>query len=159
MQSYIKLFMLGVILLLGSPGVSAGFDMSPYPAPKPGYRRMVFFLPVLSDEENHKVEIIVGKMLHVDCNKHWFIGHLSEELARGWGYTYFSLNLVTGPTSTLLACPPKQQDRLTFVPVVSDEGLLPYNSKLPMVVYVPSEFEVHYQIWTTDGKQGEARVQ
>ena len=149
MQRYAKFLIISSFLLSSVPVFAADSpEMQPFPEAEEGFKRMVIHLPALADEGANKLEIIIGKTLKVDCNKHWFIGHLSEKAVRGWGYTYFILKLVTGPTSTLMACPPGQKEQDTFVPVHSDEGLLSYNSKAPVVVYVPIEFDVRYRIWT-----------
>ena len=133
--------------------------MKPYPPAEDGYKRMVIHLQPLANEDINKLEIIIGKTLKVDCNKHWFIGHLFEEIAQGWGFTYFMLKGVTGPASTLMACQPSQNQQDEFVQVRSDEGLLPYNSKLPVVVYVPNDFDVHYRIWAVKEESGVAEME
>ena len=71
----------------------------------------------------------------------------------------FMLKGVTEPASTLMACPPSQNQQEKFVQVRSDEGLLPYNSKLPVVVYVPNDFDVHYRIWTVKEESGVAEME
>ena len=155
-QSYAKFLVISGFLLFNSHIFADSYGMKPYPPAEQGYKRMVIHLQALANEDNNKVEIMIGKTLKVDCNKHWFIGHLSEEIAKGWGFTYFMLKLVTGPTSTLMACPPGQKEQEAFVQVRSDQGLLRYNSKLPVVVYVPNDFEVHYRIWTAKEESGVA---
>ena len=157
MQRYAKfLFISGFLLLNASVFADDSPAMKPFPPAEDGFKRMVIHLPALADEASNKLEILIGKTLKIDCNKHWFIGHLSEKAVKGWGFTYFSLKLVTGPTSTLMACPPGQKEHDAFVPVHSDEGLLSYNSKAPVVVYVPIEFDVHYRIWTAKEESGVA---
>jgi len=162
MQRYTQSLVISGFLLLGTPVFAApplptsSLAMKPFPPAEKGFKRMVIHLQPLVDEDANKLEIIIGKTLKIDCNRHWFIGHLSEDAVRGWGFTYFSLKLVTGPTSTLMACPAGQQEHDAFVPVRSNEGLLPYNSKSPVVVYVPNEFEVHYRIWTAKEESGAA---
>ncbi|MCY1426008.1 Ecotin [compost metagenome] len=53
--------------------------------------------------------------------------------------------------STLMACPDgkRQQD---IVPVVGDGFMLRYNSKLPLVLYVPKDIEVRYRVWSASSK-------
>ena len=120
---------------------------------------MVIYLKPLENEDNYKVELMIGKTLKVDCNKHFFIGHLNEEVAKGWGYTYFVLTFATGPSSTMMACPPGQKEQDAFVQVRLEQGLLRYNSKLPVVVYVPNDFNVHYRIWTAKEEPGVAEME
>jgi ecotin len=146
-QCFYKFIILSSILLFNTFVFADSSGMKPYPPAEEGYKRMVINLPLLADEDTHKLELIIGKTIKVDCNHHWFGGQLTEEVAKGWGYTYFILKSVQGPASTLMACPPEMKDQETFVQVRGDGNLLRYNSKLPMVVYVPIDFEVHYKIW------------
>ncbi|KAF1019879.1 MAG: Ecotin [Pseudomonas sp.] len=46
-----------------------------------------------------------------------------------------------------MACPDTTK-RKDFVPVIGKGFLLRYNSKLPIVVYVPKDVEVRYRIWS-----------
>ena len=159
MQRYAIFFVISSLLLFGTHISAASNDLKPYPPAAEGYKRMVIRLPALTDEDNNKLELIIGKTLKVDCNRHWFGGQLVEKIAEGWGFPYFILNSVTGPASTLMACPPDQKEQATFVQVRSDQGLLRYNSKLPVVVFVPNDFEVHYRIWTAREESGVAQVE
>lgn len=156
MQPYAKFLFISGLLLSSISIFAASDEMKPYPPAEEGYKRMVIHLQPLADEDANKLEIIIGKTLKVDCNRHWFIGQMTEEVAKGWGFPYFILKSVTGPASTLMACPPNQKEHEAFVQVQSDEGLLSYNSKLPVVVYVPVDFEVHYRIWTAKEESGVA---
>jgi ecotin len=146
-QCFYKFIILSSILLFNTFVFADSSGIKPYPPAEEGYKRMVINLPLLVDEDAHKLELIIGKTIKVDCNHHWFGGQLTEEVAKGWGYTYFILKSVQGLASTLMACPPEMKDQETFVQVRGDGNLLRYNSKLPMVVYVPIDFEVHYKIW------------
>jgi ecotin len=132
-------------------GVLAGGmedDLKPYPAPEAGFERWVFRIPPLEQENDRKVEVIVGKTLSVDCNRTWFGGNLEQRAAKGWGYSFYVLEKVGGPATTLMACPPGQERTDAFVAVQGKGFLQRYNSKLPMVVYVPEGFQVRYRIWS-----------
>ena len=131
-------------------------DMQPYPVVQNGLVRMVFRVPAIEDESAHKVEIIVGKTQSVDCNRTSFGGSLERRVVEGWGYSYFVLEKVGGPISTKMACPPAHQNADEFVIVVGDGFLQRYNSKLPMVIYVPEGFGVRYRIWTAQDDIGRA---
>jgi ecotin len=141
--------------LLLVPAVAAG-DMNPYPAPEDGFERKVFRLPVAGDEGARKVEIIVGKTLSVDCNRTAFGGVLERRVATGWGYPYLVLPNVSGPMSTRMACPPGKEDSEQFITVNGEGFLQRYNSKLPVVVYVPQGFDVRYRIWAAQEEMGVA---
>ena len=159
MQSYAKFLAISSLLLFSTTIFAASYGMKPYPPAEEGYKRMVIHLHPLANEDANKLELIIGKTIKVDCNRQWFIGHLSEEIAKGWGFPYFILKSVTGPASTMMACPPDQKEQKAFVQVRGDGGLLRYNSKLPVVVYVPVDFEVHYRIWTAKEETGMALVE
>jgi ecotin len=127
-------------------------DVAPYPKAEAGFTRQVIHLPKQENEENFQVEILAGKTLEVDCNRPKLGGVLDEKNLQGWGYPYFRLEKVIGPMSTLMACPPGSKKKRAFVPVVGDGFTVRYNSKLPIVVYAPTDVEVRYRIWSASDK-------
>ena len=131
-------------------------NMKPYPAAANGFKRMVFQVPAAENESVLKVEIIVGKTMSVDCNQTSFSGVLEKRVAQGWGFPYFVLEKVSGPMSTRMACPPGSENTDVFVVVIGDGFLQRYNSKLPMVVYVPDGFVVRYRTWAAQQDIGHA---
>jgi ecotin len=133
-------------------------DMKPYPAPVEGVTRMVFRVPALENEDQRKVEILVGKTMLVDCNPTWFGGELETRVAQGWGYPYYVLERVGPAASTLMACPPDEDRKEAFVAVRGEGFLQRYNSRLPVGVYVPEGFEVRYRIWAAGDQTGQAEV-
>ncbi len=102
-------------------------------------------------EDAFKVEIIAGKTLEADCNQQRLGGELEEHTLEGWGYSYYRLDKVSGPMSTMMACPGQKKEQ-RFIPVVGEGFLLRYNSKLPIVVYAPKDVEVRYRIWSASEK-------
>ncbi len=156
MRSKQAMIMLAMLVPLGASAGKGQDDMHPYPAAEEGFQRMVFRVPVKQNEADHKVQIMVGKTLLVDCNQTWFMGRLEKQVAKGWGYPYFVLEKVAGPASTMMACPAGQEKTQAFVSVRGEGFLQRYNSKLPMVVYVPQGFEVRYRIWAAGEEAGRA---
>jgi ecotin len=131
-------------------------DVAPFPKAEAGFTRQVIHLPKQEQEDNFQVEILAGKTLEVDCNRQRLGGVLDEKNLEGWGYPFYRLEKVIGPMSTMMACPPGSQKKRAFVPVVGDGFMLRYNSKLPVVVYAPSDVEVRYRIWSASDKVGTA---
>ncbi|RON02614.1 serine protease inhibitor ecotin [Pseudomonas brassicacearum] len=131
-------------------------DVAPYPKAESGFTRQVIHLAPQTREDSYLVEILAGKTLTVDCNHQRLGGTLEEKNLEGWGYPFYRLEKVIGPMSTLMACP-DGKSKQDFVPVVGDGFRLRYNSKLPIVVYVPKNVEVRYRIWSASNKVEKAR--
>ncbi|MGC2047605.1 MAG: ecotin family protein, partial [Gallionella sp.] len=136
-----------VVFLIVFAGLAGSFpttaiaaeDLKPYPEAEAGYRRVVIRLPVVDAPDDRKVELIFGKMMEVDCNRHFLSGQLARKVAQGWGYDYFVMSNVSGPASTMMACPPDEPKKNTFVRVNlgrddAQNGWQRYNPKLPIVV-------------------------
>ncbi|MDC9598518.1 serine protease inhibitor ecotin [Xenorhabdus anantnagensis] len=122
-------------------------DIAPYPAASEGMVRSVIELPQKEHENNHMVELMIGKDMKVDCNHHWFGGTLKTKTLEGWGFDYYVLSSVSGPASTKMACP-GHKDKMSFVQVqLGKDAFVRYNSKLPIVVYTPKDMTVKYRIW------------
>ncbi|MDU3076465.1 MAG: ecotin family protein, partial [Mixta calida] len=51
--------------------------------------------------------------------------------------------------STQMMCADKRKHR-EFIAANLQQGLLRYNSKLPIVVYTPADVEVKYRLWQAD---------
>ncbi|WP_392888305.1 serine protease inhibitor ecotin [Pseudomonas migulae] len=126
-------------------------DVAPFPKAESGFTRQVIHLAPQTSEDSFQVEILAGKTLAVDCNRQRLGGILEEKNLEGWGYPFYRLEKVIGPMSTLMACP-DGKSRQDFVPVVGDGFMLRYNSKLPIVLYVPKDVEVRYRIWSASSK-------
>lgn len=125
-------------------------EVAPYPEAPPGYIRQAIFLPALENESDAKIELIIGKTMEVDCNSYFFIGTIEEKTLEGWGYNYYVVSELTGPAGTMMAC---IDNKKTEKFISMDTGdLLRYNSKLPIVVYVPENVEVRYRVWRADNE-------
>ena len=95
--------------------------------------------------ETIRVEIIAGKTMQVDCNTHFLTGTFKEEVLQGWGYTYYQFHTTGNAASTRMACPPNDKPRTAFVAAPSIT--VPYNAKLPLVIYTPQGYHVQYRLW------------
>ncbi|MCO7514009.1 serine protease inhibitor ecotin [Pseudomonas guariconensis] len=150
---------LSLTLASAVPAMAAGLkDVAPYPEAGKGFTRQVIHLPAQTDESAHQLEILAGKTLMVDCNRQRLAGSLEEHTLEGWGYSYYRLEKVGGPATTLMACPDGKQTE-AFVPVVGEGFMLRYNSKLPVVVYVPEGVEVRYRVWSASEDVQKAKVE
>jgi len=56
----------------------------------------------------------------------------------------------------MMACPPGDTKTEAFVLVRGTGFKQRYNSKLPVVVYVPKDFEVRFRIWSAGDEVGQA---
>lgn len=120
-------------------------DLKPYPIAEEGQVQHVIRLPELEDEALAKVEIIVGKTMTIDCNHHFFGGQIEQRTAEGWGYDYYVLDSLGEAASTMMGCP-EGSEKDEFVRA-SGETLVRYNSKLPLVIYTPTDVELRYRVW------------
>jgi ecotin len=121
--------------------------VAPYPQAEKGMKRQVIQLPAQKDESAFKVELLIGQTLDVDCNRHRLGAELESKTLEGWGYDYYVVEKVTGPMSTMMACPDQKKTKQFVTASLGDDGMLRYNSKLPIVVYTPDNVEVKYRVW------------
>ena len=128
-----------------STQTEAADALKAFPAAAAGQSRHVITLPAQTDESARKVELILGKTQTVDCNRQFFGGRLETRTAEGWGYDYYVLPALGNAASTLMGCPPGSE-RQAFV-TTQEQPLIRYNSRLPVVVYAPSDVEVRYRVW------------
>lgn len=122
-------------------------DIAPYPAVEAGQARHVIWLPEKDNDDLFMVELVPGKVMQTDCNTRGFSATLTTETLAGWGYNYYELTNVTGPITTMMACP-EGTEKEAFVAAQGDNFMLRYNSLLPIVVYAPQGIEVRYRIWS-----------
>ena len=121
--------------------------VAPYPKAEKGMKRQVIQLPQQQDESAFKVELMIGQTLEVDCNRHRLGGQLESKTLEGWGYDYYVVEKISGPASTMMACPNQEKTKKFITASLGDDAMLRYNSKLPIVVYAPENVEVKYRIW------------
>ena len=123
----------------------ASDNLRAFPAATAGQTRHVINLPAQADEDALKVEIILGKTQTVDCNRQVFGGQLETRTAEGWGFDYYVLPALGAGASTLMGCPAGSEHQ-AFV-TTQPQPLIRYNSRLPLMVYAPSDVEVRYRLW------------
>ncbi len=126
---------------------TAADNMRAFPPAEPGMTRHVIRLAEQKDEADFKVELIVGKTVRTDAgNRYFFAGALETENIPGWGFSRYILRKLGPMAGTLMAVDPSAPQIDRFVGLGS-ETVLHYNSRLPVVVYVPTGVEVRYRIW------------
>jgi len=135
-----------IATVLPSPG-AARSPLDAFPAAAEGQVRHVVQVPPAADEDALKVELVLGKTVKTDgVNRHFFGGKLETKDLKGWGYQYYELKELGPMAGTLMAPAPGSKPVDTFVPVRTGESLLRYNSRMPIVVYVPEGVEVRYRL-------------
>ena len=123
-------------------------QLKAFPAAEEGMERFVIALPhkERGEEDSFRVELIVGKEILTDGVNLVRLGNTIEPRPlQGWGYTYYE---VTGPSQTLstMMAPPEGSPMVkTFVSAAPLH--IRYNSRLPIVIYVPKGYEARYRIW------------
>ena len=155
------------LLATNAVGAVPRLDLRPYPAPPAGQSRWVIQLPgvlppnpdpALSPHPaDWRVELIVGREMEVDCNRHFFSGRIASETVKGWGYKVYRVGNVGPVASTRMACPPGEPKRRVFVTMGAKPFVVPYNASLPIVIYAPQDLEVRWRLWKAAREQRPAQ--
>ncbi|ELY4121558.1 serine protease inhibitor ecotin [Cronobacter sakazakii] len=131
-------------------------NIAPFPKAEKGMVRQVIELPERQNEASYKVELVIGQTLDVDCNKHQLAGKFERKTLEGWGYDYYTFESAKNAdgsvmyTSTMMACPDGKKEKKFVTANLGENGMLNYNSKLPVVVYAPENIDVKYRLWKAD---------
>jgi len=150
MNQIMRIILLGALaLLVTSVGAEEKSLPAPYPDAQEGIARYLIQLPHKdrAEEGGYKVELIVGKTMPTDgVNKVRLSGSIERKTLKGWGYDYYEVPNLGPAMSTLIGVPEGSPIVERFV--TGPTRLIRYNSRLPIVVYVPEDAEVRYRIWT-----------
>jgi ecotin len=137
------------LLAVGAASLCAQDNMKAFPKPTDGMIRCVLHLPKQEDESSRKVELIVGRRMKLDeRNQYFFSGKIEAESIRGWGYTKYTVKSLGQMAGTLMAVDPNAKKVERFIALGGEPYLIRYNSRLPIVLYVPEGVEVRYRIWS-----------
>ena len=149
-----KMYTIIVILLLSLTLPAHSIDnMKAFPPADQDKVRYVLRLPKQDDESAFKVELIVGKTVQVDeRNNYFFGGIIEEETIQGWGFLRYIVNKIGPMAGTRMAIDPNVPKVTRFIKLGGDNYLIRYNSRLPIVVYLPEGVEVRYRIWSAGTK-------
>ena len=138
-----------LLFLFAVPAGQAADNLKAFPPAEEGMVRYVLQLPKQADESAFKVELIVGKMVQVDeQNRYFFGGKIEAETIKGWGFTRYRVSKLGPMGGTRMAVDPNAPKVPRFIPIGGEPYIIRYNSRLPIVVYVPEGVEVRYRIWT-----------
>lgn len=129
----------------------AADPLQAFPPAEAGMVRHVLQLPKQADESALKVELIVGKSVLLDAqNRYFFGGRIQKEEIKGWGYPRYVVSGLGPMAGTQMAVDPNAPKVERFVALAGEPYLIRYNSRLPVVVYVPEGTEVRYRIWKAE---------
>ena len=145
-----KAWITTVLMFLSTVSAAQTADnMEAFPPAEEGMVRHVLQLPKLADESAFMVELIVGRTVKVDAqNKYFFGGDIEAETIAGWGFTRYLVRQIGPMGGTLMAVDPDAPKVARFITLGGEPYLIRYNSRLPVVVYVPEGVEVRYRIWS-----------
>jgi ecotin len=144
------LMALGAFFLL--PGnaafAAASGNLHAFPAAEAGMERHVIELPQQPDESLFRVELMIGKTVKTDSvNRYFFNGRLETEIIDGWGFQRYILRELGPMAGTLMAVEPDAPMVERFVTLGGEAQLLRYNSRVPLVVYLPADVELRHRLW------------
>jgi ecotin len=123
-------------------------NLKAFPAADEGMTRHVLMLPSEEQEDSLRVELKIGKTIRTDeGNRYFFGGKLQAVDIEGWGFTRYVLAELGPMAGTLMAVDPDAPKVDRFITLGGEPQLLRYNSRLPLVVYVPAGVEVRHRIW------------
>lgn len=137
-----------ILLLLAASASTQADNMKAFPPAAPGMVRYVIQLPAVDNEDEVKVQLKVGTTVEVDpVNTNFFAGQIQALDIPGWGFTRYVVEDIGPMAGTLMAPPPDAAKIQRFISLGGEPYLIPYNSRLPIVVYVPEGTEVRYRLW------------
>jgi ecotin len=147
-----KFFALAAAAILSTAAFAAAEDnLKAFPPAEAGMVRYVLNLPQQPNEADYRVQLLVGKTVEVDTvNRFFFGGKIEAVNIEGWGFTRYVVKKLGPMAGTKMAPDPNVPDQPRFISLGGEPFLINYNSRLPIVVYVPAGVEVKYRIWSAE---------
>ena len=143
-----NIFMLILLIPLFALYANQSEYIKSFPEAGTGMERFVLNLPEQNNESTFRVELIIGKNVFTDNeNNYFFNGTIEEGTVRGWGFTYYKLDSLGVMAGTMMAVNPNAPKTERFITLGGEPFLIQYNSKIPVVVYVPEGVVIKYRIW------------
>jgi ecotin len=154
MKSFtLSMVVAGMAVFSASAQTEAERNLKAFPPAEPGMTRHVLMLPPAGQEDSLRVELQIGRTVKTDAaNRYFFGGSLKAVNIEGWGFTRYVVADLGPMAGTLMAVEPDAPKVERFITLGGEPELLRYNSRLPLVVYVPESVEVRYRIWRADSE-------
>jgi len=143
------------LVFFSAISVQAAEPLDAFPSDLEGKQRHIIQLPKVVDESRFMVELVPGKSEVADCNLRSFSAPIQRQQLPGWGYPYYVLSELKPMPGTQKVCAPGSESR-RFISVRGDGLILPYNSSLPLVVYLPDGVQLKYRVWRADKNLSDA---
>lgn len=122
-----------------------------FEAPAASERREVLWLAPQDDleaESDRWVQLRAGVLAEVDgVNRHWLTGELRADILDGWGYDLH--RFVGGAEIAATRVGGEGAPRQEWV--WSQASMVRYNSRLPLVVYLPRALRLSYRLLAPQG--------
>lgn len=131
------------------------YDLSIYPKSNDSIKRYLIELTPKENEELYKIEVWAGQTKKVDCNIQHLSGEFIKKTIKGWGYSYYEFSTNGVQLSTRKAC---IDTILTEKLIRSQTQNIRYNSRLPIVVYCPTDYTIEYAIWSKNKTPLKAKI-
>jgi ecotin len=149
MKSFtLSMVVAGMAAFSASAQTEAERNLKAFPPAEHGLTRHVLMLPAAEQEDSLRVELQIGRTVKTDAaNRYFFGGSLQAVNIEGWGFTRYVLSELGPMAGTLMAVSPDAPKVDRFITLGGEPQLLRYNSRLPLVVYVPAGVEVRHRIW------------
>jgi len=149
-----KKHLIALLVFLSTASIVFAEDnLMAFPQAEEGMARFVLDLPKQTDESDLKVELIVGRTVEIDPrNNYFFSGEIETETVAGWGFTSYKVRKIGPMAGTLMAVDSNEAKAARFITLGIDPYLIRYNSRVPIVMYVPEDAEVRYRIWSADSE-------
>lgn len=142
---------LPLLMCTQAAGQESKENMKAYPEAEAGMARYVLHLDPQEDESLFRIQLLVGQTVTIDeVNRYFFAGELLEESIEGWGFPKYTLKHLGPLAGTRVAVDPDAPKVKRFISLGGEPSLFRYNSRLPLVVYVPEDVEVRFRIWKTE---------
>lgn len=150
---FLMTLLMGVIFAVHSASAQETLtkvDPQIFPKPEKGYKMMVIDVPYSDRDQDKRIEFSVGKMMEVDgCNHFGLNGETTQLDLQGWGYTYYVFKTDGQVIGTQMGCPDAAKRNLF---VSAQPTAVRYNGKMPIIIYIPEEYDVQFKIFSaTDG--------